>query len=141
MAAPASVQTGLTNRRHGRNRQLVLDALAQAQRPMGAYELLAVLREEGLRSPLQVYRALEQLIDDGSVHKIESLSAFALCTHVECGGHGHAAFAICMKCGRADEFHDIALERVLRQLAKREGFRTRATTVELSGLCESCAHG
>ncbi|WP_281035135.1 Fur family transcriptional regulator [Mesorhizobium tamadayense] len=141
MTARASAQTGLSNRRHGRNRQLVLDALAQAQRPMGAYELLAVLREEGLRSPLQVYRALEQLIDDGSVHKIESLSAFALCTRLECGGHGHATFAICTNCGRTSEFHDAKLDRVLRQLGRREGFSTRATTVELSGLCESCAHG
>lgn len=141
MTLLASAQTRLTNRRHGHNRQLVLDALAQAQKPMGAYELLALLREEGLRSPLQVYRALEQLIEDGSVHRIESLSAFALCTHAECSGDRHAAFAICKKCGRTSEFHDAALERVLRRLAKREGFRISATTVELSGLCEACAHG
>lgn len=141
MNSVASARTRLTNRRHGHNRQLVLDALAQAQKPMGAYELLALLREEGLRSPLQVYRALEQLIEDGSVHRIESLSAFALCTHAECSGDCHAAFAICNKCGRTSEFHDAALERVLRRLAKREGFRISATTVELSGLCEACAHG
>ncbi|WP_048647092.1 Fur family transcriptional regulator [Nitratireductor soli] len=129
------------NRRHGRNRQLVLDALERAQKPMGAYELLELLRNDGLRSPLQVYRALEQLIDDGTVHKIESLSAFALCTHAECGNHGHAAFAICRACGRTSEFHDAVLDRILRRLARKEGFRTTATTVELSGLCESCANG
>ncbi|RWO03273.1 MAG: transcriptional repressor [Mesorhizobium sp.] len=95
----------------------------------------------GLRSPLQVYRALEQLIEDGTAHKIESLSAFALCTRAECGTDGHAIFAICKKCGRAEEFHDHALERVLRRLATREGFCTKASTIELSGLCETCAHG
>jgi Fur family zinc uptake transcriptional regulator len=140
MTILASARTGLANRRHGRNRQLVLDALEQAQKPMGAYELLELLREEGLRAPLQVYRALEQLIEDGAVHKIESLSAFALCTHAQCSSDAHAVFAICTKCGQANEFHDNALERILRRLAKREGFRTRATTVELSGLCEACAH-
>lgn len=107
---------------------------------MSAYELLELLREDGLRSPLQVYRALEQLVEDGTAHKIESLSAFALCTRA-CGTDGRAIFAICTKCGRAEEFHDHALERVLRRLASREGFRTTATTVELSGLCETCAHG
>jgi Fur family zinc uptake transcriptional regulator len=141
MTVLASARTGLTNRRHGRNRQLVLDALEQAQKPMGAYELLELLRQEGLRSPLQIYRALEQLIEDGAVHKIESLSAFALCTHADCGGHGHAAFAICKNCGQTSEFHNAALDRMLRRLAKRKGFRTTATTVELSGLCEACAHG
>lgn len=108
---------------------------------MSAYELLELLREDGLRSPLQVYRALAQLIEDGTAHKIESLSAFALCTRAECGPKGRAIFAICTKCGRAEEFHDHALERVLRRLGRREGFRTTATTVELSGLCETCAHG
>ena len=136
---PSVIET--SNRRPGRNRQLVLDALKGAQKPLGAYELLELLREDGLRSPLQIYRALEQLIDDGAVHKIESLSAFALCTHAECSDHGHAAFAICRNCGRTSEFHDAALDRVLRRLARKEGFRTSATTVELLGLCESCAHG
>lgn len=140
MTDSATALNGLTNRRHGRNRQLVLDTLEQAKRPMGAYELLELLREEGLRSPLQVYRALEQLIEDGAVHKIESLSAFALCTHSCCGGDSHAAFAICKMCGRTSEFHDAALDRLLRRLARKEGFRTTATTIELSGLCESCAH-
>ncbi|ATU95165.1 Fur family transcriptional regulator [Phyllobacterium zundukense] len=141
MDAAVTTPREASNRRHGRNRQLVREALEQAQKPMSAYELLELLREDGLRSPLQVYRALEQLIEDGTAHKIESLSAFALCTRAECGTDGHATFAICTKCGRAEEFHDHALERVLRRLARREGFRTMATTVELSGLCETCAHG
>ncbi|RWP04274.1 MAG: hypothetical protein EOQ99_18890 [Mesorhizobium sp.] len=82
---------------------------------MGAYELLGLLRQEGLRSPLQIYRALDRLVEQGLVHRIESLSAFALCVHSECGTHGRAAFAICANCGRASEVHDPALERVLRR--------------------------
>lgn len=124
----------------GRNQQLVLDALTRSERPMGAYELLGLLRQQGLRSPLQIYRALDQLIEEGLVHRIESLSAFALCVHGECGTHGRAAFAICANCGRASEVHDPALERVLRRIARRQGFRTKSATVELSGLCEACAH-
>ncbi|WP_287227820.1 hypothetical protein [Mesorhizobium sp.] len=62
----------------GRNQQLVLDALTRSERPMGAYELLGLLRQEGLRSPLQIYRALDRLVEQGLVHRIESLSAFAL---------------------------------------------------------------
>jgi Fur family transcriptional regulator, zinc uptake regulator len=124
----------------GRNQQLVLGALTRSERPMGAYDLLELLRQEGLRSPLQIYRALDRLIEEGLVHRIESLSAFALCVHSECT-HGRAAFAICANCGRASEVHDPALERVLRRIARRQGFRTKSATVELSGLCEACAHG
>ncbi|RAZ82936.1 transcriptional repressor [Mesorhizobium hawassense] len=140
MDAPHIAPTVVPNRRHGRNRQLVLDALEQAQKPMSAYELLAFLREDGLRSPLQVYRALEQLIDDGAVHKIESLSAFALCSHADCSHDSHAAFAICRVCGRTQELHHPELNRLLRKIARKEGFRTTATTVELAGFCENCAH-
>lgn len=128
-----------SNRKHGRNRQLVLEALEQAEKPMGAYELLEGLKPEGFRSPLQVYRALDQLIEDGIVHRIESLSAFSLCSHRECAGEGHMAFAICTNCGKADELHDPNLDRVLRRLARSSGFRANGATVELSGLCGTCS--
>ncbi|MCO5145690.1 MAG: transcriptional repressor [Aquamicrobium sp.] len=132
----AAAPPGATNRRRGRNRQLVLDVLERATRPMRAYELLELLREDGFRAPLQVYRALEQLIADGAVRKIESLSAFALCAQ----GESRAAFAICSACGHARAFHDPALDRALRRPAGRAGFTATAATVELSGLCERCAH-
>lgn len=127
--------------KHGRNRQLVLQALAQSARPMGAYELLELLREEGFGSPLQVYRALDQLIREGTVHKIESLSAFAVCSLEDCGCNGSAVFAICTRCGQASEIHDAELQNILRRLALRQGFETLTATVELSGVCEECARG
>lgn len=125
----------------GRNRELVLEALRRADRPLGAYELLRQLSAEGLRSPLQVYRALDQLVADGAVHKIESLSTYALCADASCGAERHAVFVICTRCGSASETHDRALDRLLQRLARRQRFRTASTTVEISGLCESCADG
>lgn len=125
------------DRKPGRNRQLVFDVLTRSEKPMSAYELLAVLRDQGLRAPLQVYRALDRLIEEGLVHKIESLSAFALCVHPETGDHGEAAFTICTNCGQTSEVHDTALERLLRRLARKQGFRTKSATVEFSGLCKA----
>ncbi|PVB60364.1 transcriptional repressor [Labrenzia sp. 011] len=131
----------MDERKGGRNSQLVFEVLAGSDRPMTAYQLLAVLRGQGLKAPLQVYRALDQLIDEGLVHKIESLSAFALCTHCEAASHEGAAFTICVKCGRTEEIHDTALGRLLGRLACKQGFRTTSTTVELSGVCEACSNG
>jgi Fur family zinc uptake transcriptional regulator len=122
----------------GRNQQLVLDALSQARKPLSAYDLLNLLRDDGLRSPLQIYRALERLIAIGSVHKIESTSTFAMCSHGNCGAQGHAVFAICTRCGETLELHDPELDHLLRDLSSRHGFSTRSTVVELSGLCQSC---
>lgn len=127
-------------RRNGRNRKLVLDALRAAERPLGAYELLGQLRSEGLRSPLQVYRALHSLIAEGSVHKIESVSAYTLCKEKQHACGGLVVFAICSNCGQASESRDPALDRLMERLARQQGFKVQGTTVELSGLCEACTH-
>lgn len=124
----------------GRNRLLVLEALRRAGKPLGAYELLRQLRGEGLRSPLQIYRALDMLVGEGSVHKIESVSAYAPCSGSDCGARTHAVFAICTRCGQATESHDPALDGFLESLARGQGFVTTSATIELSGLCRSCAH-
>ena len=59
-----------------RNELLAYDFLEDTGKPASAFEILDALRDEGLRAPLQVYRALSKLIDSGSVHRIESLNAF-----------------------------------------------------------------
>ncbi|MCB1460156.1 MAG: transcriptional repressor, partial [Nitratireductor sp.] len=64
-----------------RNQLLVLNALVAAGGPLSAYGILDQLREEGFRAPLQVYRALEKLVDQGKVHRLESLNAFVACSH------------------------------------------------------------
>ena len=42
-----------------KNQALVLERLEAANSPLSAYELLDQLREEGIKAPLQIYRALE----------------------------------------------------------------------------------
>ena len=122
-----------------RNQSLVLSVLEQSHQPLSAYGILDRLRAQGLKAPLQVYRALDKLLDMGRVHRVESMNAFVVCCH----GHGHAhptitAFEICESCGRVNEFHDEKVERTLLRRAKDHGFKLRATTIELRGLCSAC---
>lgn len=133
-------RTGLPRRPRGHNDHLVLGALTRAGKPLGAYELLGQLREAGLRSPLQIYRALDRLIAAGSVHKIASLSAYTACSDAACGRHCHAVFAVCTRCGQATEMHAPSLAGLLVRVARDQRFQMETTTVELSGLCESCVH-
>lgn len=125
----------------GRNDGLVLDALRRSSRPLGAYDLLDQLRDAGPRSPMQIYRALDRLMRAGSVHKIASLSAYAACEDESCGSQAIAAYAICTSCGQASEVRDANLGGMLSQVAQRQQFQMRSITLELSGLCGSCAHG
>lgn len=122
-----------------RNQALVFHALADADKPLGAYDLLDALRGEGLRSPLQVYRALDKLMVFGLVHRLESLNAFIACTH---GGeedvHESTAFTICARCGRVSEVNDPGLTRRLTQLAAEAGFLLEKSIIELRGTCAAC---
>lgn len=123
-----------------RNQSLVLDTLNRASGPRSAYEILDALRGEGLRAPLQVYRALDKLIEMGLAHRLESLSAFVACgePHVHEGG-GVTAFAICEKCGHVTEFCDQIVCTRLADWEGAEGFTARRTTIEIRGLCRACA--
>ena len=50
-----------------RNQELVLGTLAHSDAPLSAYDILDRLRDDGLRAPLQVYRALEKLTESAGV--------------------------------------------------------------------------
>ncbi|MDQ6433788.1 Fur family transcriptional regulator [Mesorhizobium sp. LHD-90] len=121
-----------------KNQRLVLDALSREDGPLSAYTLLDQLREHGFRAPLQVYRALEKLIDYGLVHRLESLNSFVACSHPHDHAHGMIAFAICEKCGQVDEFSDDMVESRLSGWSKDHAFKLSKTTIEMRGTCAQC---
>ena len=58
-----------------KNQRIVLDLLQNSGEPLKAYFILDSLKKEGLNSPLQVYRALDKLVELGKIHKIESINS------------------------------------------------------------------
>ena len=121
-----------------RNQTLVLDALAESTAPMSAYSILDRLRPEGLRAPLQVYRALEKLLEHGLVHRLESLNAFIACRHSQCHSGGIVSFAICETCDTVLEFSDDDVTERLGAWSRSKGFRPTGTTIEIRGTCADC---
>lgn len=125
-----------------RNQALVFGILKQAAAPRSAYDILDGLRGEGFRAPLQVYRALDKLMEMGLVHRLESLNAFVACSDPhDHEGHsqGITAFAICEDCGSVTEFHDDAIEGRLSAWQKSTHFKPEKTTIEIRGHCRSCS--
>lgn len=119
------------------NQQMVFDALLKARTPLSAYAILERIEGHRIKAPLQVYRALEKLLDYGLVHRLESLNAFIACEH---GGRCRqpVAFAICDKCGQVAEFLEPSVERGLERWSKGHAFKAQRVTVEMRGLCETC---
>lgn len=126
-------QAGLT-----RNQGLVLDTLAAAEAPLSAYTILDRLRGEGLRAPLQVYRALDKLVETGRVHRLESINAFVACAQPHGHRHGLTAFAICDTCGRVSEFADEVVRERLALWSRENGFASTKTAIEIRGTCQAC---
>lgn len=127
-----------------RNQALVLGVLSGKTSPVSAYMLLHDLRDEGLRNPNQVYRALDKLMEYGLVHRLESLNAFVVCAHPHDHGHtqGHSmiAFAICEGCGRAEEFSDVMVAERLNDWSQGHAFRLSRAIIEMRGTCENCSN-
>lgn len=120
------------------NQCLVFELLKAQKAPLGAYEILDHLRKQGFRAPLQVYRALEKLMEYGMVHRLESINAFIACTHPQCDDHDLVAFAICEECKQVIEFNDEKVARDIHRHMLDMGFKVRSTTLEIRGLCKAC---
>ncbi len=122
-------------------RRQVLGLILDSEAPTGAYDLLDRLRATRHRAaPPTVYRALEFLLENGLIHKLESMSSYVGC--VSHGDTDHAAqFLICRTCGHVTELDDHELAHALADAAKRLGFTVGKATIEAEGRCASCARG
>jgi Fur family zinc uptake transcriptional regulator len=118
-------------------RRRVLAIVLESHRPVGAYDILGALaRQGGKPAPPTVYRALDFLIAQGFVHRIDSRNAYAACFTPRQDHRGR--FLLCRRCGRAAEIGDAALDSALEAAAKRAGFMVEGETVEIAGLCADC---
>ena len=131
--------TAKTTATLSRNPQLVLDVLRDCAKPLSAYEILDQLKSAGLRSPLQIYRALTALRQRGYAHRLESLNAFIACADPDCCAAGVHAFAICDLCGQVTELGDAALAGQVEALSVASGFVSSQTVIEVRGSCQICS--
>ena len=122
-------------------RARVLGLVADAGKPIKAYDLLDKVREgegAGAAAPPTVYRALDFLMANGFVHKLESVNAFVACHHPNSDQHS-VPFLICDRCHSAVELEDREVVTQLEARAKALGFAPQAQTLEVHGLCARCA--
>jgi Fur family zinc uptake transcriptional regulator len=120
-------------------RRRVLELVWQSHKPLGAYDILAVLSEQDGRraAPPTVYRALDFLLDNNLVHRIASLNAFMGCNHPE---HAHQGqFLICRECHIAIELEQASISEAITLGASNVGFRAEGQTVEVVGICSACS--
>ena len=121
-------------------RRHALEILLESHAAMPAYGLLKRLDADGFGSqPPVAYRALDFLMEQGFVHKVERLSAFVACMYPN---EMHTpAFLICRKCRSVAETCVSPAPGALLQEARATGFAIERSVVEAEGLCRDCALG
>ncbi len=119
-------------------RRHVLEIMAGAKKPIGAYDVLEALGQYlDNPKPPTAYRAIEFLMEHGFVHRIESLNAYVVCGT----DHRHAGsqFLVCDSCGTVIEAHLCEVPGDLAKQAQKQGFSLNRWDAELHGTCKNCA--
>ena len=119
------VDTNLT-----KNQKTVLNVLEKSSEPLKAYTILYDIQKKGIKSPLQVYRALDKLIEIGKIHKIESKNAFVACKNANCEVSKATAFSICESCEKVEELNDLKLSKYLSSYSDKTGMKYKKYNLE-----------
>jgi len=120
-------------------RKLVFEIIIKNNKPIKAYEILDEIRNITNKPshPPTVYRAIDFLIENGFVHKLNSINSFVGCFHPKT--HEECYFLICKKCNLYQECCDDSLKDRISKTAVHNKFVISNTTLEIEGHCLDCS--
>ena len=121
-----------------KNQKIILDLIVKSSEPLKAYSILYNVQKKGIKAPLQVYRALDKLVEIGKIHKIESRNAFIACQNSSCQISKATAFSICESCENVSEISNSKLSKYLANFADEAGMKYNKYNLEFFGLCKKC---
>lgn len=119
-------------------RQQVLELIWESHKAVKAYELLDRIKPlMDAAKPATIYRALDFLIEQGLIHRVESLNAFVGCS---CSAHQHEQLLlICNNCQEVEERSAPEVMQALSQEIKQADFIVHSKAIEIHGVCAKCA--
>jgi Fur family zinc uptake transcriptional regulator len=119
-------------------RRQVLDLVLAHDGVVKAYQILSDLQQaRGSAAPPTVYRALEFLVEQGILHRVEALNGYVVCRHLDCA---HPSVILtCRDCGKVDEMAADEGFMTLRQLCAGHGFEMDEQQLLLNGRCVQCS--
>ena len=121
-----------------KNQKIILEYIQKNKKPVKAYSILSNVQKKGINAPLQVYRALDKLIEIGKIHKVESQNSFVACKTSDCETPHATAFSICDSCDEVSEINDPKLFKYLLDFKDNSGIKFDGYNLEFFGTCKSC---
>lgn len=120
-------------------RKKVLELIWKSHKPIKAYDLLSQLSSEDfIEKPPTVYRALDFLLDNKLIHRIESQNAYIGCNI----DHDNldSKFLICDQCNQVEEINEPKVHKTLSDISIKQGFTPSLVNVEIHGTCSQCTN-
>jgi len=120
-------------------RQQVFTLMAEHQGAISAYDLLEKLQAfDSKAKPPTIYRALEFLLENHFIHRIESLNAYIMCCHLGC--EHPMQLLICNKCNDIIELSEPTIDEAFSSKASQFNFKITNQVIEAHGVCNTCFH-
>jgi Fur family transcriptional regulator, zinc uptake regulator len=118
-------------------RHQVLELIWASHKAVKAYELLDRIKPlQSAAKPATIYRALDFLIEQGLIHRVESLNAFIGCS---CSEQQHEQLLlICSQCLEVEERSAAKVMKALSEEIRQAHFNVHSKAIEIHGICAKC---
>lgn len=118
-------------------RREVLELLLLRGGSAKAYDLQDDMRQRrGRVAPTTIYRALDFLMEQDLVHRVDATNSFVACTAEHDGRF--PIVLVCARCEETIEWHDDSAARLLGALLRENSSGFLGTGIEVKGLCGVC---
>lgn len=139
--APKSITGSL--KEHGirltRQRQVLLSLIDKTGLHLDAEQLYELAKQKDPKiNRVTVYRTISMLKEVGLVDELDLMHWSGGQHYYETRlkqEHGHA---ICLRCGRVEEFFGEPLQKIRRQVESKFGFQVLISRTEVGGYCPQC---
>lgn len=118
-------------------RGVILDSFLSTTMHVSADELHDMIRKQNPRIGFStVYRTLRLFTDCGLAREVNFGDGRARFERAfDKSQHGHL---ICTRCGKTEEFSIGSMQKLIKQITARSGFRAEGHRFEVYGLCKRC---
>lgn len=119
-------------------RHKILELIWNSHRAIKAYDLLDQIKPiNDAAKPSTVYRALDFLLEQGLIHRVESLNAFVGCH--SSGTRHDQLLLICINCHNVEERAAPNVFLALAEETQNAAFEPQRKTMEIHGVCKNCS--
>lgn len=122
-------------------RKEILKILIQSKKPIGAYEILAKLKNKRKGAePPTVYRVIDYLLKKNIIHRLEAENKYIFCSQLDNSkASHHGIILVCQTCLASFEVLDEKFTEIVSALSTHHQFSISKFPIEIKGICSSCS--